>query len=141
MIRILDSATGTLLHVVVRLSDVADGHERSEIIEPDNFLQAAIIKPLAGREFAPHFHLERQRKFNSLIAQEAWVVISGSVKVTYFDLNHQIVGSEVLEPGDCSITLYGGHSYSILSEGTTVYEFKSGPYEGQSVDKKFIELA
>ena len=37
-----------------------------------------------------------------------------------------------------SFTLQGGHNYLILEDDTLVYEFKTGPYEGQEFDKKFI---
>ena len=29
--------------------------------------------------------------------------------------------------------------YTILEDNTIVYEYKTGPYEGQELDKKFIE--
>jgi len=44
----------------------------------------------------------------------------------------------VLYVGDASFTLGGGHNYLILEEGTIVYEYKTGPYEGQLMDKVFI---
>jgi hypothetical protein len=28
--------------------------------------------------------------------------------------------------------LYGGHTYQILEDDTIVYEYKTGPYEGQN---------
>jgi len=43
-----------------------------------------------------------------------------------------------LRPGDASFTLYGGHTYEILEDDTIVYEYKTGPYEGQKLDKTFI---
>lgn len=36
-------------------------------------------------------------------------------------------------------TLEGGHNYLINEENTLVYEYKTGPYEGQKMDKTFIE--
>ena len=44
----------------------------------------------------------------------------------------------MLETGDVSITLYGGHTYTIL-EDALVYEFKTGPYTGQENDKIFLK--
>ena len=43
-----------------------------------------------------------------------------------------------LLPGDASFTLYGGHTYKILEQDTIVYEYKTGPYLGQTFDKEFI---
>jgi len=71
------------------------------------------------------------------IAQESWVIIRGQVEVTLYDLDDEVLSSYVLNPGDISITLYGGHSYRVL-EDTLAYEFKTGPYFGQALDKEFI---
>jgi hypothetical protein len=46
--------------------------------------------------------------------------------------------TEILHVGDASFTLEGGHNYEILEDNTLVYEYKTGPYEGQEMDKKFI---
>ena len=32
----------------------------------------------------------------------------------------------------------GGHTYSILEDDTVIYEYKTGPYFGQTLDKEFI---
>ena len=52
--------------------------------------------------------------------------------------NATILATPILEQGDASFTLYGGHTYEILEEETIVYEYKTGPYEGQELDKRFI---
>ena len=35
----------------------------------------------------------------------------------------------------------GGHTYEILESDTLVYEYKTGPYEGQKLDKEFINAS
>ena len=45
---------------------------------------------------------------------------------------------EVIKKGDCSMTFEGGHTYEILEDDTIVYEYKTGPYFGQILDKEFI---
>jgi hypothetical protein len=37
------------------------------------------------------------------------------------------------------MTFRGGHNYLILEEDTIVYEYKTGPYMGQQLDKVFLE--
>ena len=74
-----------------------------------------------------------------LIAQESWVVIKGSVKCHLYDVNDELLREEVLRQGDCSMTFAGGHTYTILEDDTVVYEYKTGPYEGQKMDKVFLE--
>ena len=73
-----------------------------------------------------------------MIAQESWVIIQGSVKCTFYDLDDSILVESVLSVGDASFTLEGGHNYLILEENTLIYEYKTGPYEGHLLDKTFI---
>jgi hypothetical protein len=72
------------------------------------------------------------------MAQESWVVIKGRVKCILYDLDDSVIAEPILSPGDCSITLKGGHNYESLEEDTLVYEYKTGPYYGQQFDKTFI---
>ena len=48
------------------------------------------------------------------------------------------ISDEIIKRGDCSMTFEGGHTYSILEDDTVVYEYKTGPYFGQILDKEFI---
>ena len=57
----------------------------------------------------------------------------------YTDMSdNTVVATPILTQGDISITLKGGHTFEILEDDTIVYEFKTGPYEGVELDKKFI---
>tara|TARA_R100000008_G_scaffold40649_1_gene23321 strand:+ start:2587 stop:2994 length:408 start_codon:yes stop_codon:yes gene_type:complete len=123
-----------LLHVVLRKEDVQS--ERTNVIDDCEFLQLAVMKLPAGKTFKAHKHIFCEKVSN--IAQESWVVISGKVKAAFYDLDDTIVEEVVLNAGDCSITLYGGHNYEILEEDTVVYEYKTGPYLGIELDKEFI---
>jgi cupin fold WbuC family metalloprotein len=91
-----------------------------------------------GKTFPPHRHIKKERYYNKQIAQESWVVIKGSVKCILYDIDDTIIATPILYPGDASFTLEGGHTYEILEEDTIVYEYKTGPYEGQELDKRFI---
>ena len=48
-----------------------------------------------------------------------------------------LLETHILNAGDSSFTLEGGHTYEILEDDTLVYEYKTGPYEGQEKDKVF----
>lgn len=124
-----------LLHKVVRLNDVQDG--RIDLIEPDNFIQCSLLKMQNGKTFRPHQHIWKERN-QKVIAQESWVVIRGRVKCLFYDTDGKFLHSEILEPGDASFTLEGGHNYVSLQDDTIVYEYKTGPYEGQELDKVFL---
>jgi cupin fold WbuC family metalloprotein len=126
---------GKLLHIINRLDEI---NGRSEVVPENNFIQCATLKMEKGKTFPPHKHITKDRHHPEQIAQESWVVIKGSVKCILFDIDDQIISTPILYPGDASFTLYGGHTYEILEEDTIVYEYKTGPYEGQSLDKTFL---
>ena len=66
-------------------------------------------------------------------------MITGKVRCILYDTDNTVIATPILEAGDASFTLYGGHTYEILEEDTIVYEYKTGPYEGQQLDKEFID--
>lgn len=135
MNKIYSKVDGRLLHIINRLTDIEG---RSEVVPEDNFIQCATLKMENGKTFKPHKHITKERHYNEQIAQESWVVIKGSVKCILYDINDEIISTPILYPGDASFTLYGGHTYEILEDDTIVYEYKTGPYEGQKLDKVFI---
>jgi cupin fold WbuC family metalloprotein len=124
-----------LLHLINRSFEIEG---RTEIIPEDNFIQCATLKMPKDKTFPPHKHIIKNRHYKEQIAQESWVVIKGSVKCIFYDLDGSILATPILKPGDASFTLYGGHTYEILEDNTIVYEYKTGPYEGQALDKEFI---
>jgi len=117
MEKIYSKVDGRLLHVVNRISNFKN---RTDVIPEDNFLQCAILKMEKGKTFPPHKHITKNRHYPEQIAQESWVVIKGSVKCILYDLDDTIISEPVLE------------------DDTLVYEYKTGPYEGQELDKMFI---
>jgi hypothetical protein len=124
-----------LAHAIYRIEDFKG---RQNIIEDLEFLQIATLKLDKLETFEAHIHLWKDLPKNKNVAQESWVVIKGEVEVNFFDIDGALLHRDVLREGDCSFSLYGGHSYMALSE-SLVYEFKNGPYLGQEKDKKFIK--
>jgi cupin fold WbuC family metalloprotein len=124
---------GTLLHLVYRLSEASG---RTNISPENEFLQLASIKMRKGQTFKAHKHIFCEKTTN--IAQESWLVMKGRVECILYDLDDTIIARPVLSTGDCSMTFRGGHNYLILDDDTIVYEYKTGPYLGQQMDKVFI---
>lgn len=124
-----------LLHIVVRKEDLTPG--RVEVVPEDHFIQCALLNMEKDKTFKPHKHIWKDR-CRAIIAQESWIVIQGSVKCIFYDTDDQIIATPILYPGDASFTLEGGHNYEIQEDNTLVYEYKTGPYEGQYLDKTFI---
>jgi hypothetical protein len=128
--------TKKLLHIITRKEDITPG--RNDIVPEDNFIQCSVLNLENNKTFKPHKHIWKERTKN-VIAQESWIVIQGSVKCILYDIDDTIIAEPILKPGDASFTLEGGHNYLILEDNTLVYEYKTGPYEGQSFDKTFID--
>ena len=125
-----------LLHLVCRPSEMNE--DRNDIIDDEQYLQLAILNFNEGKTFKPHKHIYKNVP-DKAIAQESWVVMSGKVKATFYDIDDTTVAEHILEAGDLSITLFGGHNYLILEDNTLVLEYKTGPYYGQDNDKVFID--
>lgn len=128
--------TKKLLHIITRKEDITPG--RIDIVPEDNFIQCSMLNLENNKTFKPHKHIWKEKTQN-VIAQESWIVIQGSVKCILYDIDDTIIAEPILNPGDASFTLEGGHNYLILDDNTLVYEYKTGPYEGQSFDKTFIK--
>ena len=126
---------GTLLHMIGRGNEVTPNRADNST-PPEQFLQASAFTMAKDKTFRPHKHITQVRTTD--IAQESWIVILGSVEATLYDLNDEVLERVVLMPGDCSITFRGGHNYRALEDNTLVYEYKTGPYQGQEKDKVFI---
>ena len=127
-----------ILHTIHRLQDAINRKEqRLDLIDEDQFIQCSSLKMKKGTTFKAHRHIWKSGKKNS-IAQESWCVIIGSVKGFFYDLDNTLLHTTNLYVGDVSFTLEGGHNYEILENDTVVYEYKTGPYEGQTLDKVFI---
>ena len=128
-----------LLHIIHKSDEfhtIEDGHRR-DVVGADEFIQLSALNMDSGHTFKPHKHIWKPGE-EKCIAQESWVIIKGSVECIFYDLDDTILEKPILYPGDCSVTLGGGHTYRILEDDTLVYEYKTGPYEGQELDKEFI---
>lgn len=126
-----------LLHVIFTKDDFCD--ERIDIINPNQFIQCAAMKFHSGKTFRPHKHIWKGPARTRVIAQESWLIIQGSVKCLFFDLDDSFLSEEIIKAGDASFTLEGGHNYEILEDNTLIYEYKTGPYEGVELDKVFLQ--
>ena len=125
-----------LLHIIVRKEDITSG--RTEVVPENHFIQCALLNMEDGKTFKPHRHIWKAGE-EQCIAQESWVVVQGKVKVIMYDLDNTIIHEPILESGDASFTLEGGHTYEILEDDTLVYEYKTGPYKGIENDKEFLD--
>jgi cupin fold WbuC family metalloprotein len=124
-----------LLHIINRFDEIVD---RTNVAPDDQFIQLATLRMPKGKTFRPHQHIWKPSPTANVIAQESWVVIKGSVKIFMYDIDGELLDTDVINIGDCSMTFEGGHTYEILEEDTVVYEYKTGPYTGIENDKVFL---
>jgi hypothetical protein len=126
----------TLLHLLIRPCDTSSNDfNRINVCSAEDRLQLAVLDMPLGQTFVPHIHVESDHLLPRQRAQESWVIMRGAVLFSYFDIDGSRIGQVELQEGDASVTLAGGHTYEALEAGTLVYEFKTGPYLGQELDK------
>jgi hypothetical protein len=129
---------GKLLHGIYRYNDVVNRKtQREDLIPEDEFIQCSSLNMKKGITFKAHKHITKPGE-ETVIAQESWIVFTGSVKCYFYDIDGELLDTPILYPGDMSYTLSGGHNYEILEDNTVVYEYKTGPYKGQLLDKTFL---
>ena len=127
---------GLLMHTINRYDEIAE--KRTDLSPEEEFLQVSVFRLNEGKTFRAHQHIECNKVAN--ITQESWVVVKGSVKVFLYDIDQTLLAEETLGQGDCTISFRGGHNYLCLEDDTVVYEYKTGPYYGQELDKEFIDV-
>ena len=136
MKQIISKINNTILHIIFNAKEVSEN--RIDVIDANNNLQFSALKIEKGAKFRPHYHISKKVDISETIAQEAWVIIKGRIKITQYDLDSTILNEEILEAGDVAITLLGGHTFEVLEKDSIIYEFKTGPYLGVELDKIFI---
>jgi len=136
VIKLYSKIDNRLLHIIYRKYEMVI--DREDISPPNQFIQVSALRLPEGKTFRPHQHIWKEPSFKEMIAQESWCIISGKVEIYFFDTDGSLLTTSfILNPGDISITFEGGHNYKAL-EPSVVYEYKTGPYEGQSRDKVFL---
>lgn len=126
-----------LLHIIVSYDETTIN--RRDFTECGDPLQiSSWIMPI-DKLFKPHQHLHKEVPATRAITQEAIIVIAGMARAYYYDIDDTFLEHVDLTPGIMTITLAGGHAYKSFVVGTKVFEFKSGPYLGVDVDKRYIE--
>ena len=91
----------TLLHQLYKPS-LKEGMRRENLSPVCESMQVSYLKMKKDQTFKAHKHIIFNR--NMPIAQESWVVISGKVKIFYYDLNDSLITTRIIEKGECTIT-------------------------------------
>jgi cupin fold WbuC family metalloprotein len=124
----------SLLLAINRADEITN--ERTDICPDNEYLQICTKQMSKGVTFKPHRHNKLIRTTD--ITQEAWIILQGSVAASFWDVNDKVIYETTLNAGDCAVVFKAGHGFTVLEEGTVLYEIKSGPYYGIEKDKTFI---
>ena len=127
---------GVLCHAIFRSRPEAPA--RAGLSAEEEFLQVAVMSGRKGKSFRPHVHLERSVSHENFRAQESWVVMRGKVQATFYSDSGKVIAVAELLAGDVSISFRGGHGYTLLDD-SLILEFKTGPYLGLEIDKRFLD--
>ena len=72
--------------------------KRYDLTSEDSFLQVCYLNLQRGMSVQPHLHLKNSKKTTK--SSEAWIVISGSIEATFFDVDKSKVYKSILKKGD-----------------------------------------
>ena len=115
-----------LLSIIIRTNYKSDG---IEFFTPDDFSQQlAYMNRAKDYVIPPHVHNPVQRDVH--FTQEVLVIITGKVRVDYYDDDRNYLESRELNEGDVVLLAYGGHGFEML-EDSEIIEVKQGPYAGE----------
>ncbi|MFK4766283.1 hypothetical protein ACI3L3_16065 [Desulfobaculum sp. SPO524] len=123
---------GRILAILVRAGHSVDG---IEFFTPGDFSQqlASMRRP-SGHVIPPHAHNPVQREV--LLTQEVLFVVSGRLRVDFYDDECAYLSSRILTAGDVILLASGGHGFEML-EDTQLIEVKQGPYAGDHDKTRF----
>ena len=93
MEKIFSKIENILLHLNYSKNDFKD---RQDIIDPKEFIQMASLTLKKDKTFRPHRHIWKNNPAVKAISQEAWVIVHGSVKVDYYDLDGSYIKNSIL---------------------------------------------
>ena len=102
----------------------------------ENPLQIGVIERGTGDVIASHKHLPVKVDYCG-IRQEFLHVMTGKVRVEFFDTEGRQVAEKILDQGDSLLQMSGGHGFH-FEEPTRLIEVKLGPYSTQDNDKQKI---
>ena len=122
-----------LISTVITNFEEAGRHDASTV---DEILQVSALSLAKNKVVKSHMHKPIVR--GTIGTQEAWIVISGSIRAEIFDTNKDKISENILMSGDCVVLYRGGHSMQVLEDNTVIYEIKNGPYLGAENDSQPI---
>mgnify|MGYP006079828175 CR=1 FL=1 len=123
---------GELLAVIIKFSDI--DKDKDFVTENNEDFQVASFNLKGGESILNHYHPEQERKIFSTC--EMITLIEGKIRINIFDLEQNLIKSEILTSGDSVALLRGGHGIEIIDNSKFI-ESKQGPYVEKSDKVRF----
>ena len=111
-------------------------HHRTNLTEPDQIIQASLIKMTEFQSVSRHEHLPIERHTTG--TAEGWLVLNGSFEAEIFDIDQTSLGKYLLRKFDMILMFNGGHSLNATKKNSIMFEFKNGPFKGSDSDKIYF---
>ena len=102
--------------------------------EDNSNQQIGYMKRDLGYKIIPHRHIETTREIK--YTTEVLYIISGKVRVDFYDDNEIYIISYILEEMDLILLERGGHGFEII-ETAEIIEVKQGPYSSEKDKIRF----
>ena len=125
---------GNLLGLYVSNDSFKEG--KKFLTSNESEFQVGVFKLDQGEEIISHTHQDQNRHI--LKTSEAITVISGKIKVNFFDLNQKYLRSIEVSSGESIILVGGGHGIEIIEDSKFI-EIKQGPYKEDTDKVRFYD--
>lgn len=96
--------------------------------------QIAFMNHNKGYVIQPHLHKKRLKKIYD--TNEVLIILSGKLKVDFYDNKKKFLKNKILNKGDIIILISGGHGFKIIKNCKFI-EVKQGPYNIKQDKIKF----
>ena len=113
-----------------------ESNDRTNLIEPDQIIQASLIRMNRFQSVSRHEHLPIERYTTG--TGEGWLVLNGSFEAEIFDIDQTSLGKYLLKKFDMILMFNGGHSLHATKKNSVIFEFKNGPFKGSDSDKIYF---
>lgn len=127
---------GNLLGLYVSKESFTSG--KKFLTSNESEFQVGVFNLNQGEEIISHIHKDQKR--NIVKTTEALTVISGKLKVNFFDSNQKYLKSVEVSSGESIILVSGGHGIEIV-ENSKFIEIKQGPYKEENDKIRFYDTS
>ena len=106
--------------------------KRQDLTEIEKPLQVSRVN-LKNTVIKPHSNNPKSLNSGLVEQNECWIVLSGIINITLFDVDKSNIENRILKKGEILITCGGGHSIDKTSEDAEIIEIKLGPFENNNL--------